>query len=213
MSEAIVTRNLGRHFNGEWALRGLDLTIPRGEIFGLVGPNGAGKTKALRILTGVLAQSEGEAFVAGFPVSDGEEAIKRHIAYMSQRFGLYPDLGMEENMHFYADLYQVPRGERGKNMERLLGFRLFLLFPCNPDFPASCSHREHAAGGTMDHLPQPATLFSGDRARCFPQGRQYNGALAAVCRAGIAGQHTADAERNALQKTHKLRIGGTCTDG
>lgn len=122
MGEAVVTRDLGRHFNGEWALRGLELAIPRGEIFGLVGPDGAGKTTALRILTGVLAQSEGEAFVAGFPVSGGEEAIKRRIAYMSQRFGLYPDLSVEENMHFYADLYQVPRSERGETMERLLGF-------------------------------------------------------------------------------------------
>ena len=122
MKEAVVTRNLGRTFAGEWALRGLDLAIPQGEIFGLVGPDGAGKTTTLRMLTGVLAQSEGEAFVAGFPINGGEEEIKRRIAYMSQRFGLYGDLSVEENMHFYADLYQVPQRERGQTMERLLGF-------------------------------------------------------------------------------------------
>lgn len=122
MKDAVLTRNLGRAFAGEWALRGLDLAIPQGEIFGLVGPDGAGKTTTLRMLTGVLAQSEGEAFVAGFPIDGGEEEIKRRIAYMSQRFGLYGDLSVEENMHFYADLYQVPQRERGQTMERLLGF-------------------------------------------------------------------------------------------
>lgn len=120
--QAVLTRNLGRSFHGEWALRDLNLAIPHGEIFGLVGPDGAGKTTTLRLLTGVLAQSEGEAFVAGFPINGGEEEIKRRIAYMSQRFGLYGDLSVEENMHFYADLYQVPQRERGATMERLLGF-------------------------------------------------------------------------------------------
>lgn len=122
LEQAVLTRNLGRSFHGEWALRDLNLAIPHGEIFGLVGPDGAGKTTTLRMLTGVLAQSEGEAFVAGFPINGGEEAIKRRIAYMSQRFGLYGDLSVEENMHFYADLYQVPQSERGQTMERLLGF-------------------------------------------------------------------------------------------
>lgn len=122
MKEAVVTRGLGRSFAGEWAVRGLDLSIPYGEIFGLVGPDGAGKTTTLRMLAGVLAQSEGEAFVAGFPINGGEEEIKRRIAYMSQRFGLYGDLSVEENMYFYADLYQVPQRERAKIMDRLLGF-------------------------------------------------------------------------------------------
>ncbi len=122
MEQAVLTRDLGRAFNGVWALRGLNLAVARGEIFGLVGPDGAGKTTTLRMLTAVLAQSEGEAFVAGFPVNGGEEEIKRRIAYMSQRFGLYGDLTVDENLHFYADLYQVPRSERTETMDRLLGF-------------------------------------------------------------------------------------------
>ncbi len=126
--QAVLTRNLGRSFHGEWALRDLNLAIPHGEIFGLVGPDGAGKTTTLRLLTGVLAQSEGEAFVAGFPINGGEEEIKHRIAYMSQRFGLYGDLSVEENMHFYADLYQVPQRERGATMERLLGFSNLTTF-------------------------------------------------------------------------------------
>ena len=119
---AVVCRNLGRAFDGRWALRGLELNIPRGEIFGLVGPDGAGKTTTLRMLTGVLSPNEGEAEVAGFSVLGEEEAIKARIAYMSQRFGLYGDLSVEENMHFYADLYHVPRRARAEVMERLLGF-------------------------------------------------------------------------------------------
>ncbi|MCW8919623.1 MAG: ABC transporter ATP-binding protein [Gammaproteobacteria bacterium] len=119
---AVVTRNLGRAFGDAWAVRGLDLSIAQGEIFGLVGPDGAGKTTTLRMLTAVLAQSEGEATVAGFPINGGEEEIKRRIAYMSQRFGLYGDLSVEENLRFYADLYRVPPGERAATMERLLGF-------------------------------------------------------------------------------------------
>ncbi len=119
---AIRTQGLGRAFGALWAVRGLDLEVRRGEIFGLVGPDGAGKTTTMRLLTGILAASEGEAEVAGFPIQGGEEAIKARISYMSQRFGLYGDLSVEENLRFYADLYEVPRREREPLEERLLGF-------------------------------------------------------------------------------------------
>lgn len=119
---AIHARSLGRAFGGLWAVRGLDLEVRRGEIFGLVGPDGAGKTTTMRLLTGILAASEGAATVAGFPIQGGEEQIKTRISYMSQRFGLYGDLTVEENLRFYADLYEVPRREREPLEERLLGF-------------------------------------------------------------------------------------------
>ena len=123
MSDAAIrTRDLGRAFGELWAVRGLDLEVQRGEIFGLVGPDGAGKTTAMRMLTGILAASEGEAEVAGFSIRGGEEDIKQRISYMSQRFGLYGDLSVEENLRFYADLYEVPRREREPLEERLLGF-------------------------------------------------------------------------------------------
>jgi ABC-2 type transport system ATP-binding protein len=123
MSEiAIRTRDLGRAFGEFWAVRGLDLEVRRGEIFGLVGPDGAGKTTTMRMLTGIFAASKGDAEVAGFSIRGGEEDIKRRISYMSQRFGLYGDLSVEENLHFYADLYEVPRRERDPLEERLLGF-------------------------------------------------------------------------------------------
>ncbi|MFA7299801.1 MAG: ABC transporter ATP-binding protein [Sideroxydans sp.] len=119
---AIQASGLGRAFGDMWAVRGLDLEVNRGEIFGLVGPDGAGKTTTMRLLTGILAASEGGATVAGFSIQGGEEEIKSRISYMSQRFGLYGDLSVEENLRFYADLYQVPRREREPLEERLLGF-------------------------------------------------------------------------------------------
>jgi ABC-2 type transport system ATP-binding protein len=119
---AIQASGLGRAFGEMWAVRGLDLEVRRGEIFGLVGPDGAGKTTTMRMLTGILAASEGTATVAGYPIHGGEEQIKSRISYMSQRFGLYGDLTVEENLRFYADLYQVPRREREPLEERLLGF-------------------------------------------------------------------------------------------
>jgi len=119
---AIHARQLGRAFGEQWAVRDLDLTVGRGEIFGLVGPDGAGKTTTMRLLTGILAASSGHAAVAGFPIDGAEEEIKKRISYMSQRFGLYGDLTVEENLRFYADLYEVPRRDRQVLEDRLLGF-------------------------------------------------------------------------------------------
>lgn len=119
---ALQCNGLGRMFDGLWAVRGLDLEVRPGEIFGLVGPDGAGKTTALRMFAAVLAASEGSARVAGHNITGEEEAIKRKIGYMSQRFGLYGDLTVEENLRFYADLYEVGRNEYREREERLLGF-------------------------------------------------------------------------------------------
>ncbi len=120
--ETIRTTGLGRRFGEHWALRNLDLTVREGEIFGLVGPDGAGKTTTMRLLTTLLEPSEGEAWVDGLPAQREPEAIKERIGYMSQRFGLYPDLTVQENIAFYADLYGVGAAERADRMERLLAF-------------------------------------------------------------------------------------------
>jgi ABC-2 type transport system ATP-binding protein len=123
MSAALISaRDLGRAYGDLWAVRALDLDVQRGEIFGLVGPDGAGKTTTMRLLTGILAPSAGEASVAGQSLATGAEIIKTRIGYMSQRFGLYGDLTVEENLRFYADLYEVGRAEREPAEERLLGF-------------------------------------------------------------------------------------------
>ena len=123
MSDVVISaRGLGRAYGALWAVRGLDLDVQRGEIFGLVGPDGAGKTTTMRLLAGILAPSAGEASVAGHSIATAAEIIKMRIGYMSQRFGLYGDLTVEENLRFYADLYEVSRAQREPAEERLLGF-------------------------------------------------------------------------------------------
>jgi ABC-2 type transport system ATP-binding protein len=119
---AIELKSLTKTFDTITAVDGLDLAIPRGELFGLVGPDGGGKTTTLRMLAGILTPTAGDAWVAGHSVTQEAEALKDKIAYMSQRFGLYGDLTVLENLVFYADLFEIPRKERPARIERLLGF-------------------------------------------------------------------------------------------
>jgi ABC-2 type transport system ATP-binding protein len=120
--ETIRTAGLTRRFGELTAVDGLSLTVAEGEIFGLVGPDGAGKTTTMRLLTGLLAPSAGEAWVDGLQVEKEADTIKERIGYMSQRFGLYPDLTVQENIDFYADLYDVPTRGRQAKLDRLLAF-------------------------------------------------------------------------------------------
>lgn len=119
---AIHATGLRRTFGELVAVDALDLAVAEGEIFGLVGPDGAGKTTTMRMLTGILPPTAGTAQVAGYDVGRASEQLKEHIGYMSQRFGLYPDLTVAENIDFYADIYSVPRRERAARTERLLAF-------------------------------------------------------------------------------------------
>jgi ABC-2 type transport system ATP-binding protein len=103
----IETRGLTKRFGQLTAVDHLDLTVGKGEIFGLVGPDGAGKTTTLRMLCGLMDPTEGSARVAGHDVARESRAVKDQIGYMAQRFGLYQDLTVEENMIFYADLFDI----------------------------------------------------------------------------------------------------------
>ncbi len=120
--DAIRTENLTKRFGDLVALDGISLTVAEGEVFGLVGPDGAGKTTTMRLLTANMDPFSGDAWVAGHHTVREGEAIKEDIGYMSQRFGLYPDLTVAENLDFYADMYSVPRRDRGARLERLLAF-------------------------------------------------------------------------------------------
>jgi ABC-2 type transport system ATP-binding protein len=120
--EAIKLLHLSRSFGAIRAVEDLTFGIAQGEIFGLVGPDGAGKTTTMRLLTGVMEPTGGDAWVMGKHVVRDAEAVKEDIGYMSQRFGLYPDLTVDENIHFYADLYGVPTKGREHKIHELLSF-------------------------------------------------------------------------------------------
>jgi ABC-2 type transport system ATP-binding protein len=113
---------LARNFGTVQAVRGLTFSVAPGELFGVVGPDGAGKTTLLRMLSGVLRPTAGDATIGGVSVRRDPERVKHGMAYMSQRFGLYTDLTVLENIQFYADLYRVPRSERPARLELLWAF-------------------------------------------------------------------------------------------
>jgi len=113
---------LTKSFGDMVAVDRLSLSVEEGEIFGLVGPDGAGKTTTMRLLTSIMDPSAGDAWVAGYHVVREAERVKEHIGYMSQRFGLYADLTVQENIHFYADIYSVPTRGRREKIEELLAF-------------------------------------------------------------------------------------------
>ena len=124
----IKTKNLTRKFGKLTAVDNLNIEIPEGEIFGLVGPDGAGKTTTMRLLTGILDPTEGKAWVYNKNTVKEAEPLKDYIAYMSQKFGLYEELSVMENINFYADVYGVPREKRETDIDRLLGFSGLLPF-------------------------------------------------------------------------------------
>ena len=122
---AIRTMGLRKVFGTLAAVEGLDLTVGRGEVFGLLGPNGSGKTTTIRMLTGLLAPTSGTATVDGVDVTESPELVRRRIGYMSQRFGLYDDLTVGENLRFYASVYGLRGAERAARLDELvteLGF-------------------------------------------------------------------------------------------
>ncbi len=102
---AVEARRLSRHFGAFRAVDAVSFQVPRGEVFGFLGSNGAGKTTTIRMLCGLLAPTSGSAAVAGFDVATQAAEIKRHVGYMSQRFSLYTDLTVEENLRFWGAAY------------------------------------------------------------------------------------------------------------
>jgi ABC-2 type transport system ATP-binding protein len=117
---AIIAEKLTKRFADVRAVDHLSFEVHAGEIFGLVGPDGAGKTTTLRMLAGIMPPDEGTARVADFDVVHDPEKVKHHLSYMPQRFGLYEDLTVDENIRFYADLFGVNRIEREERSSSLL---------------------------------------------------------------------------------------------
>ena len=150
-SPIIRAVNLTRRFDAMTAVDRLNIEVARGEIFGLVGPDGAGKTTTMRLLCGLLDATEGEAWVAGHNVARELGAVKDSIGYMAQRFGLYGDLTVDENMYFYADLFGLSKAEREPLIQRLL--RMTRMEPFRSRRAANLS------GGMKQKLALTCTLL------------------------------------------------------
>lgn len=147
---AILAEGLSRRFGECAAVAGVSLRVERGEVFGLIGPDGAGKTTLLRMLAGILEPSEGTAVVAGADVRRQPELLRQRIGYMPQAFALYRDLSVRENLRFFAEAYQVPRGALAGRLARLLAFSRLA--------PFERTLAEHLSGGMRQKLALACTL-------------------------------------------------------
>jgi len=153
--DAVVTRGLTRRFGRLVAVDHLDLRVRTGELYGFLGPNGAGKSTTLRMLCGILEPSEGGGTVLGIDLTREPERVKSVIGYMSQRFSLYDDLTVEENLTFYARVYRVPRTARAGRIARMVHL-------------ADLAGRErtmaaHLSGGYRQRLALACALVHGPR--------------------------------------------------
>jgi len=131
---AVTLRDLERRFGDFVAVNRISLDVSRGEIFGFLGPNGAGKSTTIRMLCGLLEPSGGSGTVAGFDIRTEREQIKRSIGYMSQKFSLYDDLTVEENIDFYNGIYGIPRARKAERKAWVL------------EMAGLLEHRRHRTG-------------------------------------------------------------------
>ncbi|HEX7586835.1 MAG TPA: ABC transporter ATP-binding protein [Anaerolineae bacterium] len=118
----ISIHSLTKEFGETVAVKELSLEVKSGEVFGLIGPDGAGKTTTLRVISTAMVPTTGQVVVGGIDVTRDPESVKKMIGYMPQRFALYPDLTVLENLNFFADVFGSPRAQRAELIERLLGF-------------------------------------------------------------------------------------------
>ncbi len=151
----IETHDLTRRFGKVTAVAGLNLAVGRGEVFGLIGPDGAGKTTALRLLAAVMLPTSGQARVLGFDTRREAERIRGGVGYMSQRFSLYGDLTVAENLAFFADVFGVRGAQRRERIARLLAFSRLAEFTKRRAAALSGGmQKKLALACTLIHSPQ-----------------------------------------------------------
>src|SRR5210317_1972589 len=114
---AIEASGLSKHFGDLKAVSELDLKVPRGQIFGFLGPNGSGKSTTIRMLCGLLTPTSGDIEVLGHEIPREAEALKQKVGYMTQKFSLFGDMTVAENLRFMADIYTLPRSVRSRRIE------------------------------------------------------------------------------------------------
>lgn len=120
MEYAISIKHLTKQFGDFTAVNDLSFDIPKGKIFGFLGPNGSGKSTTIRMICGVLSPTSGEGKVLGYDLAKESEKIKQNIGYMSQKFSLYEDLTVEENLEFYGNIYMLPKERLGERKKELI---------------------------------------------------------------------------------------------
>jgi ABC-2 type transport system ATP-binding protein len=147
----INLERLTKRFGETVAVNELSFAIEEGEIFGLIGPDGAGKTTTLRVISTAMRPTSGHVYVGGLDVTREAEAVKQLIGYMPQRFALYPDLTVVENLNFFADMFGAPAAERREQIERLLGFARLTDF--------TTRRAQNLSGGMQKKLALAATLM------------------------------------------------------
>jgi ABC-2 type transport system ATP-binding protein len=147
----ITLDHLSKHFGETIAVNDVSFTVRAGEIFGIIGPDGAGKTTTLRVMATAMEPTQGTVTVDGHDVVKEAERVKNIIGYMPQRFALYPDLTVLENLNFFADLFGSPRSERAARLERLLGFARLTDF--------TQRQAQNLSGGMQKKLALAATLM------------------------------------------------------
>jgi ABC-2 type transport system ATP-binding protein len=124
----VEVKNVTMHFDNVEAIKDISLNIASGDVLGLVGSDGAGKSTLLRLIATMIKPVQGEIYINGLNVVSEKQKIKNIIGYMPQRFGLYQDLTVEENMQFFMDIFDVPRKERKTRRDKYLGFSNLLPF-------------------------------------------------------------------------------------
>jgi ABC-2 type transport system ATP-binding protein len=124
----VEVKNTSMHFKDVKAVQEVSFSVPAGNIFGLIGSDGAGKSTLLRMIATMIKPTSGEIHITGLDVVTQRRKIKNIIGYMPQRFGLYQDLTVDENINFFMDIFNIPRSERKKRREKYLGFSNLLPF-------------------------------------------------------------------------------------
>jgi len=172
VSIAITTRNLTRRFGHVMAVDGVDLDIPKGQIFGFLGPNGCGKSTLIRMLCGLIRPSAGEVDILGLKIPAQAELLKLKTGYMTQSYSLYRDLSVAENLYFVADIYGLSRQQKHLRLEQLMS--LYRLDALRHQLSGSLSGGERqrlALAAAVIHRP-PLLFLDEPTSAVDPQSRR-----------------------------------------
>jgi len=164
---AVRTRGLTRRFGAHVAVDRVDLEIPRAAIYGFLGPNGSGKSTTIRMLCGLLTPSAGEATVLGLEVPRDAEKLRRKLGYMTQRFSLYEDLSVGENLAFLGEIYSLPAAARRARIETLLDeFHLREIRDQLRQVHRTDSHDQHRCDKHLPGLDMAGRTFAEEDRGC-----------------------------------------------